>query len=313
MRDDARERLVRRSRARGRCGFCSRRGPRVSGSRRRWRPPATRWWWRIRITRRCTATLRRKVKTDRRDVAALAEANRRGWYRRGPSDVGARNARRGRCCAPAGSWCRCERDDGVAAIAAATGRAIACRRERPSGSRRAWRSWRCRRGLATTVAPLRADDRDADDGDRRPSMSGSGARRGAIRSSQGLQTVPGVGPVVALTFRAHVDDVGRFTRAARSVRRSAWCRAKTVRPNAGTAGTSPKRARASCAACWCRRPGRVGGVKASGDACARGSSAWRRAAAVASRSWRLARRLSRILYALWRDRSTFDVKKLAAA
>ena len=25
--------------------------------------------------------LRRKVKTDRRDVAALAEANRRGWYR----------------------------------------------------------------------------------------------------------------------------------------------------------------------------------------------------------------------------------------
>ncbi len=25
--------------------------------------------------------IRRKVKTDRRDVAALAEANRRGWYR----------------------------------------------------------------------------------------------------------------------------------------------------------------------------------------------------------------------------------------
>ena len=32
--------------------------------------------------------LRRKVKTDRRDVAALAEANRRGWYRRDASGVG---------------------------------------------------------------------------------------------------------------------------------------------------------------------------------------------------------------------------------
>ena len=28
--------------------------------------------------------LTRRIKTDRRDVAALAEANRRGWYRRAP-------------------------------------------------------------------------------------------------------------------------------------------------------------------------------------------------------------------------------------
>ena len=51
--------------------------------------------------------IRRKVKTDRRDVAALAEANRRGWYRRGVSGVGGRSGRSARCCAVAGSWCRC--------------------------------------------------------------------------------------------------------------------------------------------------------------------------------------------------------------
>ena len=36
--------------------------------------------------------LRRRVKTDRRDVAALAEANRRGWYRPAHRRVGARSA-----------------------------------------------------------------------------------------------------------------------------------------------------------------------------------------------------------------------------
>ena len=49
--------------------------------------------------------LRRKVKTDRRDVAALGEANRRGWYGR---RIGCRrrSGRCARCCGVVGYWCR---------------------------------------------------------------------------------------------------------------------------------------------------------------------------------------------------------------
>ena len=158
-----------------------------------------------------------------------------------------------------------------------------------------------------------ADGRDVDDGDRRRGCAAGGAGATADPMVQRLQSVPGVGPVVALTFRAFVDDVGRFAQ-----RRPGECgdRAGAARRQFGGAppprATSPKRARASCAACWCRRRGRVGAVTASATL-----RAWverlagrrgKRIAVVA-----LARRLSRILFALWRDQSVFDAATLAAA
>ena len=64
-------------------------------------------------------------------------------------------------------------DGRAAAGAAAAVRAIgwrtgSCRDACP----RAWRSWRCRRALAETLAPLRRMIDDADDRDRRRSMRG---------------------------------------------------------------------------------------------------------------------------------------------
>ena len=52
--------------------------------------------------------LTRRVKTDRRDVAALAEANRRGWYRAAHAPL-RRSGRRNRSCGVAACWCRCGR------------------------------------------------------------------------------------------------------------------------------------------------------------------------------------------------------------
>lgn len=85
--------------------------------------------------------IRRKVKTDRRDVAALAEANRRGWYRAthrvSAAQRDVRQVLRSRrllvqmrpgpcrCCAPCSDK-----------------RAIGWRRGAPCACRRDWRSWR---------------------------------------------------------------------------------------------------------------------------------------------------------------------------
>ena len=63
--------------------------------------------------------------------------------------------------------------------------------------------------------------------------------------------MPGVGPVVALTFRATLDDDRRASSdgGPGQCLRRASCRARTVRRNAGIAGTSPRPGRASCGVC----------------------------------------------------------------
>ena len=74
----------------------------------------------------------------------------------------------------------------------------------PDGAaRRRWR--RCSR-CSSTLRPTIAAERDAR----------AEARRRRIRSSQRLMTAPGVGPIVALTFRAVLDTPTRFGGRARA-------------------------------------------------------------------------------------------------
>ncbi len=87
VRDDA-ERLVAVFAGSGRCGSWSRRGRRVSGWPRCSRRPGTMVIVADPNYAPMYGECRRKVKTDRRDVAALAEANRRGLVSRHASGVG---------------------------------------------------------------------------------------------------------------------------------------------------------------------------------------------------------------------------------
>jgi len=129
---------------------------------------------------------------------------------------------------------------------------------------------------------------------------------------QRLRTVPGVGPVVALTFRAYVDDVRRFGSASQVsaamglVPREDSSAERRHRGHITKAGPSEVRSLLVQAAWACWRSKGSGTLHAwvEGVAARRG----RRIAVVA-----LARRLSRILYAIWRDQSVFSAATLAAA
>jgi len=155
--------------------------------------------------------VRRKVKTDRRDAAALAEANRRGWYRAVHRVSTPQRARRQvlrsrrhlvqlrsgtislirtllrqdgyrlpRCSAPAVA-------DRLAALAV------------PSA-------------LRATLAPLTRVLRQVSEEiatlDR--TLAVVATTDPIVRR---LMTAPGIGPIVALTFRAFVDEVSRFRSA----------------------------------------------------------------------------------------------------
>jgi transposase len=129
---------------------------------------------------------------------------------------------------------------------------------------------------------------------------------------QRLQSVPGVGPIVALTFRAYVDDLSRFTDASQVsaamglVPREDSSAERRHRGHITTGGPTEVRSLLVQAAWSCWRTKRSGTLHAWVERVA--ARRGRRIAVVA-----LARRLSRILYAIWRDQSRFDAKILAAA
>jgi transposase len=254
--------------------------------------------------------VRRKVKTDRRDAAALAEANRRGWYRAVHRVSAAQRARRQvlrtrrqlvqmrsgtislirtllrqdgyrlpRCSAPAVA-------DRVAALAVPA---------------------RVQATLAPLVRVLRLMREEIATLDR---QLASAATTDPI--VQRLMTVPGIGPVVALTFRAFVDDVQRFHTAAQVsaaiglVPREDSSAERRHRGHITKAGPRELRSLLVQAAwvCW-RRAKTSGTLHAWTEQLA--ARRGRRIAVVA-----LARRLSRILYALWRDETEFTAAMLAA-
>ena len=152
--------------------------------------------------------VRRRVKTDRRDVAALAEANRRGWYRathrRSAGQRAVQQILRSRRQLVA-------MRTGTISLVRALLRQEGYRL--PSGSAAQVPARLARltlpAALATTLAPLR----DVIETLTRE-LAGIDTRLGTYAAADPvitqLQTVPGVGPVVALTFRATLDEVMRF-------------------------------------------------------------------------------------------------------
>jgi transposase len=156
--------------------------------------------------------IRRKVKTDRRDVAALAEANRRGWYRATHRVSAAQREVR--------QMLRSRRQlvgmrSGTIALLRALLRQMGVRLASGSAARVPARLAQVTlpEALAATVAPLRRMIEALTS-----EIAGVDARLQTVAAAdpvvQRLQSAPGVGPVVALTFRAVIDEVSRFGSAA---------------------------------------------------------------------------------------------------
>jgi transposase len=254
--------------------------------------------------------LTRRVKTDRRDVAALAEANRRGWYRPAHRTSAAQRTTK--------QVLRSRR----LLVQMRTG-AVSLLRSllRQSGYRLGTGSCetvpaRVARlslppELAETLAPLGRQiaalttEIHALDA-RLQTRTASDAIVARLRS------VPGIGLIVATTYRAFVDRHERFQHAGQVsaaiglVPREDSSADRRHRGHITKAGSRELRSLLIQAAwvCW-RHPGSAA-LRAWVDRLA--ARRGRRIAVVA-----LARRLSRILFALWRDQTTFDAATLATA
>jgi len=247
----------------------------------------------------------RKVKTDGRDTAALFEACRLGIYRRAHRVSPAQRARRQQLRIRRHLvQLRSRSVNLLRAILRQEGWRL------PSGSVEAIETRLDRltlpAALTAILTPLRGWVRAlnqllaaADDQVVQLAQQDPIARH--------LMTAPGVGPVVALTFQAVLDDPARFGRDAG--RASAFI---GLVPSEASSGerrhkghitkTGPRDLRALLVqASWVIWRGRSGAgaalrIWAQALAARRG----RRIAIVA-----LARRLSRILFAMWRDRRDF--------
>ena len=252
--------------------------------------------------------LTRKVKTDRRDVAALAEANRRGWYR--PAHRSSATQRETKQILRSRRLLVQMRTSAVSLLRSLL---------RQEGYRLGTGSCetvpaRVARlplpaGLQETLAPLCrqivtvTSEIDALDA-RLQTRTATDAIVARLRS------VPGIGLIVATTFRAFVDRHERFGHAGQVsaaiglVPREDSSAERRHRGHLTKAGPRELRSLLIQAAwvCW-RHPGSAT-LRAWVDRLA--ARRGRRIAVVA-----LARRLTRILFALWRDQTTFEVTRFA--
>jgi transposase len=251
----------------------------------------------------------RKVKTDGRDTAALFDACRLGIYRRAHRVSAAQRARR--------QQLRIRRH-----LVQMRSRSISLLRATlrqegwrlPSGSPEAIDrrvdALAVSPTLLTTLVPLRtwlrelnALLRDAD-----AAVQALAAGDPVVQS---LMTAPGVGPVVALTFAAVLDDPARF--GGDAARASAFLglvpsedSSAERRLKGHITKTGPSDLRALLVqASWTIWRGRsAAGAELRAWAHALAARRGRRIAVVA-----LARRLSRVLFAMWRDQAEFGVKR----
>ena len=252
--------------------------------------------------------LRRTVKTDSRDVAALAEANRRGWYRASYRVSRSQREQRQRLGARRQLV---QMRTGTISVVRATLRQAGFRVG--SGASRNVPARVARLALPAALADMLA-----------PLLRVVEAltheiavlEQAIIRVSQPdavvarLQTVPGVGPIVAASFRAFVDVPARFAGASQLsaalglVPREASSAERQRRGHVTKVGPAPLRS-VLVQAAWAHwRTIRTGRLRAWVDhiAARRG----KRIAVIA-----LARKLSRILFAIWRDETEFDRARLA--
>jgi len=255
----------------------------------------------------------RKVKTDGRDTAALTDACRLGIFRRAHRVSAAQRARR--------QQLRIRRHlvrmrSGSVSLLRAILRQDGWRL--PSGAVEALEARLDRLALPTALTailePLRTWlvelNRLIATADEEVAQT---AKRDAIATQ--LMTAPGVGPVVALTFQAVVDDPARF--GGHAGRASAFLglvpsedSSADRRHKGHITKTGPTDLRALLVqASWVIWRGRS----------AEGAALRRWAHALADRRGRriavvaLARRLSRILFAMWRDRTDFRGEARPAA
>jgi len=253
--------------------------------------------------------VRRRVKTDKRDVAALAEANRRGWYRAAYRRSAAQRAVQ--------QILRSRRQlvamrTGTISVLRAVLRQEGYRL--PSGSSGQVSARLARLAippaLTATLAPL-----ERTIGQLTTEIATIDTRLAAQAATdavvQRLQSVPGVGPVVALTFRATLDQVERFAHAGQVsallglVPREDSSAERRHRGHITKAGSGELRSLLVQAAWACQKSRGSGALRAWAEQLA--ARRGRRIAVVA-----LARRLSRILFAIWRDETVFTPKTVAS-
>ena len=252
----------------------------------------------------------RRIKTDRRDVAALAEANRRGWYRAAHrTSAGQRETKqilRSRrylvqMRSGAVSLVRSLLRQSGYRLGTGSSETVPARVAKlaPTGALAETLTPLCRQ-IAALTTELQALDA------RLHTRTASDAIVARLRS------VPGVGLIVATTFRAFVDQHERFAQgqqvsaAIGLVPREDSSAERRHRGHITKAGPRELRSLLIQAAWVHWRHGGSGTLRTwvDGVAARRG----KRIAVVA-----LARRLSRIMFAIWRDDAAFDSKKLAMA
>lgn len=254
----------------------------------------------------------RKVKTDKRDVAALAIAGRRGIYRAAHrASAAARTLRQTMRVRQQLVQVR----SGLISLLRAVLRQEGLRLPSGSAERVLQRldQLTVPAGVATVLAPIRdvlqqltTTVTTADEAVETRATHDPAAQR--------LMTAPGVGPVVALTFQAVMDDPARF--GGDAARASAFVGlvpsedSSAERQHKGhITKCGPRDLRALLVqASW----GIWRGHSAAGEALRTwahtlAARRGRRIAIVA-----LARRLTRILYAMWRDQTAFISRRRAA-
>jgi transposase len=251
----------------------------------------------------------RRVKTDKRDAAALAEACRTGVYRRAHrASAAARDLRRRMRVRSQLVRQRSQTISLVRALLRQEGIRLA------SGSAERMLDRLTRivlpAALAAAIAPLRTIITQLN---ATLTVADAGLEERATHDpvTQHLMTAPGVGPIVALTYQAVMDTPGRFRHGAASA--SAFLGLVPSEDSSGErrlqgsiTKAGPRELRALMVqASWVLWRGKTAAgaalrAWAHGVAARRG----RRIAIVA-----LARRLSRILFALWRDGIDFRVAR----
>ena len=249
----------------------------------------------------------RKVKTDRRDVAALAEACRTGVYRR--AHRASATAREWRQRLRVRTHCVRQRTATINLLRAMV-RADGLRLPRGSAERILARldQLTLPTALATVLAPLRDVIRQLT-ATIRAADAALETRAARDRVAQHLMTAPGVGPIIALTFPAVLDTPARF--GGEAARASAFLglvpseNSSAERRHRGSitkVGPGDLRALLVQASWGIWRGRSPAGAALRTWAQALAARRGRRIAIVA-----LARRLSRILYAMWRDGADFQV------